>query len=116
MSDPSDAVYRPAWWVPGAHLKTIWGKFVRRLPTIVTRTERWETPDSDFVDLHRLDALPGAPRLLVLHGLEGSPRSHYARGLLEQAQRRRWAADVLVFRSCGTEPNRAQRFYHSGET
>ena len=113
MSHP---IYRPAWWVPGPHLKTLWGKFLRRHPTVVTRTERWETPDGDFVDLHRLDAPSGAPRLLILHGLEGSPRSHYARGLVQQAQRRGWAADVLVFRSCGTEPNRLARFYHSGET
>jgi len=113
MSHP---VYRPAWWVPGAHLRTIWGKFLRRQSAVPTRVERWETPDGDFVDVHRLDAPPGAPRLLILHGLEGSPRSHYARGLLQQAQRRGWAADVLVFRSCGTEPNRMARFYHSGDT
>src|SRR5690242_7530086 len=28
----SDESYRPAWWVPGAHLRTLWGKFVRRPP------------------------------------------------------------------------------------
>ncbi len=112
----SHLIYRPAWWVPGPHLKTLWGKFLRRLPATVTRTERWETPDGDFVDLYRLDAPSSAPRLLILHGLEGSPRSHYARGLVHQAQQRGWAADVLVFRSCGTEPNRLARFYHSGET
>jgi predicted alpha/beta-fold hydrolase len=52
----------------------------------------------------------------MLHGLEGAPRSHYARGLFLEAARRGWAADLLVFRGCGTEPNRAPRFYHSGET
>jgi predicted alpha/beta-fold hydrolase len=80
------------------------------------RIARWDTPDGDFLDLHRLDARSGRPRLLVLHGLEGTPRSHYARGLVAQAHERGWAADVLVFRSCGHEPNRALRFYHSGET
>jgi predicted alpha/beta-fold hydrolase len=108
--------YRPAWWVPGCHARTLWGKFVRRLPTVATRVERWDTPDGDFLDLHRLDAPPGRPRLLMLHGLEGSARSHYARGLMAQAQSRGWAADLLIFRSCGEEPNRALRFYHSGET
>jgi predicted alpha/beta-fold hydrolase len=78
--------------------------------------ERWDTPDGDFLDLQRLDAPTGSPRLLILHGLEGSPRSHYARGLMAEAYARGWAADLLVFRSCGTEPNRALRFYHSGET
>jgi predicted alpha/beta-fold hydrolase len=108
-------VYRPAWWVPGPHLRTLWGKFARR-PDTLLRAERWETPDGDFLDVHRLDAAAGRPRLIVLHGLEGSPRSHYVRGLVAEAARRGWAADVIVFRSCGPELNRTLRFYHSGET
>lgn len=112
--------YHPAWWLPGPHLQTIWGKFVPRPGGAPTRIERWDTPDDDFLDIHRLDAPPSAPRphprLVILHGLEGSPSSHYVRGLLAEATRRRWAADVIVFRSCGTELNRARRFYHSGET
>ena len=54
--------------------------------------------------------------MLILHGLEGTVRSHYAVGLLHEAQRRGWAADLLIFRSCGDEPNRVLRLYHSGET
>lgn len=81
-----------------------------------TRRERWSTPDGDFLDLHRIDAPAGVPRLLILHGLEGTFRSHYAAGLLHEAARRGWAADLLIFRSCGDEPNRALRLYHSGET
>ena len=42
--------------------------------------------------------------------------SHYVGGLLQMAQMRGWGADMLLFRSCGTELNRAARFYHSGET
>ncbi len=30
--------------------------------------------------------------------------------------RRGWSADLLIWRSCGTVPNLARRFYHSGET
>ena len=78
--------------------------------------ERWETPDGDFVDLHRLDAPAAAPRLLFLHGLEGTIRSHYVAGFFGEAQRRRWAADLMIFRGCGDEPNRLPRFYHSGDT
>ena len=54
--------------------------------------------------------------MLLLHGLEGTIRSHYAQGLLNEAVRRGWGADLLIFRSCGSEPNKAKRFYHSGET
>lgn len=112
----SEYTYRPAWWVPGAHAQTLWGKFFRPRPSLPVRVERWETPDGDFIDLHRLDGPPGAPRLLFLHGLEGTIRSHYVAGFFREAQRRRWAADLMIFRGCGSEPNRAPRFYHSGET
>jgi predicted alpha/beta-fold hydrolase len=52
----------------------------------------------------------------LLHGLEGSVKSHYVGGMLSQAARRGWSAHVLIFRGCGQEPNLARRFYHSGET
>lgn len=112
----SEYIYRPAWWIPGAHAQTLWGKFFRPRPALPTRIERWETPDGDFVDLHRLDGPIGAPRLLFLHGLEGTIRSHYVGGFFQQAKDRGWAADLLLFRGCGDEPNRMPRFYHSGET
>lgn len=109
-------IYRPAWWIPGAHAQTLWGKFFRSRPPLPLRVERWDTPDGDFVDVHRLEGPPNAPRLLFLHGLEGTIRSHYVAGFFGEAQRRGWAADLLIFRGCGDEPNRAPRFYHSGET
>ena len=120
MSRSSKDTYTPAWWVPGAHLQTLWGKLVRRPPRVHTRPERWPTPDGDSLEIRRLDAAAGAPpdvpRLLVLHGLEGTIRSHYILGLLDQARRRGWAADALIFRGCNGELPRAARFYHSGET
>jgi len=110
--------YSPAWWLPGAHAQTLWGKLFRREPLHPTVMERWDTPDGDFLDIHRLEATSPSPaaRLLVLHGLEGTIRSHYAQALLGEARTRGWAADMLIFRSCGDEMNRTRRFYHSGET
>jgi uncharacterized protein len=94
----------------------MWGKFFRPEQMKDTRVERLETPDGDFLVLHHLDAADDAPILLLLHGLEGSVRSHYIQGLLRDAKRRGWRAAVLVFRSCGGELNRNRRSYHSGET
>ncbi len=108
--------FAPAWFLRNRHSQTLWGKLARRLPPAPTRLERWDTPDGDFIELHRLDGERNAPRLVMLHGLEGTIRSHYAQGLLHEANRRGWAADLLIFRSCGGEMNRARRFYHSGET
>jgi predicted alpha/beta-fold hydrolase len=81
----------------------------------VTR-ERFDTPDGDFVDVDWFGDGLGAPLLLVLHGLEGTIRSHYVGGLFRLAAARGWRAAVLYFRSCSGELNRLPRFYHSGDT
>jgi uncharacterized protein len=52
----------------------------------------------------------------VLHGLEGSSRSHYVVGLTRQALAQGWRAVTLNFRSCSGELNRLRSFYHSGHT
>jgi predicted alpha/beta-fold hydrolase len=122
VSVSSEYTYTPAWWVPGAHLRTLWGKLVRRAPRVETRRERWTTPDGDELEIHRLvspldhDSASTVPRLLLLHGLEGTIASVYLQGTLAEARQRGWAADVLIFRTCNGAMNRARRMYHSGET
>ena len=110
-------VYRPAWWLPDGHSATLWGRLGRREPPIEMRVERLATPDGDFLELVRL-AGPSdeSPRILLLHGLEGGAHSHYARAMFREATTRGWAADLLLFRTCGSHPNRLPRSYHSGET
>lgn len=108
--------FSPAWYLRNRHVQTLWGRLARKLPPAPTRLERWDTPDGDFIELHRIAGSPDSPRLVLLHGLEGTIRSHYAQGLLHEAHQRGWGADLLIFRSCGSEMNRARRFYHSGET
>jgi hypothetical protein len=101
-------------------VRTLWGKLVRRSPWLETHIERWPTDDGDEIELHRLEPVGGRAshggRLLVLHGLEGTIRSHYLRGLLSLAQQRGWSADALIFRTCNGQTTRARRLYHSGET
>ena len=123
MPDPADASaggsvatggFTPAWWLPGPHLQTLWPALVRRpRPVRITR-ERFELPDGDFVDLDW--AGESGPIVVILHGLQGSSRSSYARGLLGAFRRRGWRGAVMHFRGCGGEPNRLLRTYHSGET
>jgi uncharacterized protein len=108
--------FRPAWWLPGAHAQTIWGRFARRRPALPLKRVILPAPDGDNIEVHVLPAPDHAPRVLLLHGLEGSVRSHYVGGMFQQAQRRGWGAVLLVHRGCGSEPNAARRFYHSGET
>ena len=98
-------------------MQTIWGPLFRR-DRLRWRRERVTTSDDDFVDLDwaGAEARPDAPLLLILHGLEGSSRSHYAVGLAREALARGWRAVVLNFRSCSGELNRRPQFYHSGHT
>lgn len=97
-------------------MQTIWGPLFRR-QRLPGRRERVATSDGDFVDLDwAAPEPPGAPILLVLHGLEGSSRSHYAVGLMGEALARGWRAVTLNFRSCSGELNRLPSFYHSGHT
>lgn len=110
------AAFLPAWWIRGAHLQTLWGKLARKLPPAPVETELWTAPDGEELEIHRLKSSPHDPTLVLLHGLEGSVRSHYAQGLLWQAHRRGWNANLLIFRSCGSVESRVPRMYHSGET
>lgn len=102
--------FRPAWWLPGSHAQTLWPALCRRRPRLALRRERVELPDGDFLDL---DWTPGegGPIVLILHGLEGSSASHYARGLLAAVVRQGWRGVVLHFRGCGGQPNRLARGY-----
>ncbi|KRT71992.1 MAG: hypothetical protein XU13_C0032G0020 [Candidatus Rokubacteria bacterium CSP1-6] len=109
-----EASYQPPWWYRGRHLQTIWGPLFRRLRRPPLRRERWPTPDGDFLDLDWLEG--DSPLVVILHGLEGSSGSHYARGLLLEAAAVGWRAVVFHFRSCSGELNRGPRLYHAGET
>ena len=113
----AECTFRPAWWLPGPHLQTLWPALFRRRGKPVLERERIELPDGDFLDLdwNRTHA-QDMPLVLLLHGLEGSSASHYAWGLLAEFERREWSAALMHFRGCSGEPNRLTRSYHSGET
>jgi predicted alpha/beta-fold hydrolase len=97
------------------HLQTLWPVLFNHRPQPLLRRERVELPDGDFIDLDWCGDGNG-PLLIILHGLEGSSRSHYARSLLQAASDRGWRAAVMHFRGCSGSPNRLVRGYHSGET
>jgi uncharacterized protein len=115
---PAPLRYAPARWLRGAHAMTVFASVARVFPRPRAQRERWELPDGDFVDVDRygIASAPSAPVLVVCHGLEGSSRAPYVRGLVAVALSRGLAALALNFRSCSGSPNRLPRFYHSGET
>ncbi len=111
------ADFKPAWWLPGPHLQTLWPALCRRSTlNIPIEKERLELPDGDFLDLAWINKEKKGPLVLLLHGLEGSVRSSYAQGMLHAINQQNWRGVVMHFRGCSGEPNRLSRSYHSGET
>jgi predicted alpha/beta-fold hydrolase len=112
------------WWLPGAHLQTLWARLARSRHLITFEREVLTTDDDDDLVLDHTSGPPGSPRVLLLHGLEGSAHSLHTQGLALRIARHGWRATVLNFRSCARDPrdigrrlpNRRPRLYHSGET
>ena len=107
--------FRPAWWLRGPHLQTLYPSLFRRRAHPVLQRERLELADGDFIDLDWCGDSSG-PVVLVLHGLEGSLQSHYTGGILQALAASGYRAGLMYFRGCSGEPNRLARSYHSGET
>lgn len=108
-------IFKPAWWLPGAHLQTLWNPMCRKPPVLQRQRERVWLEDGDFLDLdwhgpHEATA----PLVLVLHGLTGSSNSLYALGLQQALAAQGWASTALNWRGCSGEPNLLPRGYHSG--
>ena len=117
--------FLPAWFLPGPHVQTIWGRIARPRRLVALEREFLATPDGDELVLDHL----GTPRagglhFILLHGLEGSSYSVYMQGILAVIARHGHSATAMNFRSCARDPknilrmlpNRRPRFYHSGET
>jgi predicted alpha/beta-fold hydrolase len=113
--------FRAPRWLQNPHAQTMFPNLPwawRSRPEL--RRETLELPDGDVTAVDWLvegDSLPdAAPLLVILHGLEGSAGSSYARMLMEEVVDRGWRSCVLHFRDCGDYRNRLPRRYHAGET
>jgi predicted alpha/beta-fold hydrolase len=108
--------FKPAWWLAGAHLQTIWPSLKKRKIAISLKRERLDLPDGDFLDLDWTEGNLDKPLVILLHGLEGSIESSYAKGMLAALSRAGLRSLFMNFRSCSDEPNRHLQSYHAGET
>lgn len=106
--------FKPAWWLPGPHLQTLWPSLVRRRANPALTQRRIELADGDFIDL-AIGTNPGA-RVLLIHGLEGNLASHYAGNLVAALAEAGFQPVFMHLRGCSNEPNRLDRAYHSGAT
>ena len=115
------SAFRPARWLRNRHAQTIYPSVPWASPVRLTlRREVLKLPDGDetAVDwvVETEETPKSAPLLIILHGLEGSAESTYARMLMQAAVARQWRCCVLHFRDCGDYRNVLPRRYHAGET
>ena len=110
-----DSLFKPAWWLTNTHAQTIWPYLFQSPLRLNLIRERLELPDGDFIDLCWTDRKSNTI-IIILHGLEGSINSHYARGMVSTLYNHGWQAVFMHFRGCSGEHNRLPRSYHSGDT
>ncbi len=125
--------FAPAWFLPGPHLQTVWGRITRPRRAVAFRRESLETPDGDELLLDHLVggwrlAVGGGPppaheapsgwsgglpptdrHFILLHGLEGSSYSVYMQGMLRVIARHGYSATAINFRSCARDPRDLNR-------
>lgn len=109
------STYRAPSWLLGGHAQTVHPVLFRKVPVTETKPERLELDDGDFLDLEWLGQ--SNHKLAILcHGLEGSSRANYMRGMATALHQRGWDILKWNFRGCSGEPNRLAACYHSGKT
>ncbi len=109
------ADFKPAWWLRSPHLQTLWPVIFKKRHKLELIAEQVELDDGDFIDLC-WSKKSSDKTVLVLHGLEGSIKSHYANGIMYQLERSGYKPVFMHFRGCSGRMNRLARAYHSGET
>lgn len=109
--------FKPAWWCCNRHCQTLFPALFRHHPKLTLNNEQLELPDGDFLDLVWTEEKDyNSPIIILLHGLEGSINSPYAKGILKTISDNNWQGVLMNFRGCSGRHNRLNRSYHSGET
>ncbi|MDE0767272.1 MAG: alpha/beta fold hydrolase [Opitutaceae bacterium] len=114
-----ESTYRSPWWISNPHWQTILPNVTRRRLRIEYRRERFELADKDFVDVDWVKSKDRTPRsrcCIVIHGLEGNSQAPYVKAMARAFDRSHYAVGALNLRGCSGEPNRLEKFYHSGDT
>jgi len=96
-------------------LQTIAAAKLFKPSTPITKKERVELEDGDFLDINWSTKSRG-PWVCVFHGLAGSLQSTYAAGIFKTLESNGMRPVFMHWRGCSGEPNRLARSYHSGAT
>lgn len=112
--------FKPAWWLKNRHLQTILPRVYPKPVDFQPLEEVFELTDGDFLEITYTESIDAndnnKPIVIVLHGLEGSFESFYAKGMMNEMFNQGWTGVLMHFRGCGKQTNRKAHSYHSGQT
>ena len=115
-----ESTFKPAWWLNNRHLQTIVPRFYSVKNSFRPFEQEFNLSDGDFLELiwSRSPAYINeqTPIVIVLHGLEGSFDSFYAKRMMNAIHQKGWVGLLMQFRGCGKKQNRLAKTYHSGQT
>lgn len=106
--------FKPDWYLRNPHLQTLAANLIKPAKPVVSY-ESIDLSDGDQLTLAHGTA-DGSDRVLVLHGLEGSLDSAYARRVISHLNHHNVPVTLMFFRGCDGKVNRLARSYHSGDT
>ncbi|MDQ7060591.1 MAG: hydrolase [Sulfurimonas sp.] len=111
--------FKPTFFMKNRHMQTLYSSFFRKGPEVETLRERLILEDGDFLDLNfsfTSNTNANTPFVILFHGLTGSYKSPYIRGIMDSFCKNGFNTVLMHFRSCSEELNNLERSYHSGET
>jgi len=112
--------FSPAIGLRGGHLQTLFPALFRKIPDLNMEIETFELSDGDFLDCFWYqkpkEQKENKPIVVLFHGLEGSHKSQYIRGMMQRLSSEGYSSVLMHFRGCSGRDNRLARCYHSGET
>jgi predicted alpha/beta-fold hydrolase len=119
QSDILRASFQPRRGLRGGHRQTLAGFFLYRkfsLPVPEGRLIEVEPGIKVLCHCHWQNNRENALTVLVVHGLEGSSDSHYARGIAEKGIAAGMNVVRMNQRNCGGTDRLAPTLYHSGRS
>jgi uncharacterized protein len=109
------STYRPPVYLLNRHVQTVIPFFYVKPDSTLYKTEKFELPDGDFLELDWIRA--GNDKLMIIcHGLEGNSRSSYMQQTAVHFSKLGWDILAINTRGCGREINRFPVLYHGGAT
>ena len=109
--------FTPAFGLSNRHLQTIYSSFFRKDIKLDYEIQEFTLKDNDFIECYWLNKNRANKNIFVIfHGLEGSFKSPYIKGIMKALKDKKQAVVLVHFRSCGKKDNIKAKSYHSGDT